>query len=97
MYVNSSDSEGLSNAMLEALAIGLPCICTDCPVGGARATVKDGENGILVPVGDETALAAAMTRIAEDPALAAKLSANAALLREALSQERVTERWAALL
>ena len=56
MFVSSSDFEGMSNSMLEAMAIGLPCVCTDCPAGGARAVIKDGENGLLVPVNDTDAL-----------------------------------------
>ena len=60
IYVSSSDYEGISNSMLEAMAAGLPTICTDCPCGGARATIKDGVNGLLVPVGDEDALADAL-------------------------------------
>ena len=56
MYVNSSDYEGISNAMLEAMAIGMPVVCTDCPIGGARATITDGENGLLVPIQNAGAL-----------------------------------------
>ena len=97
MYVNSSDYEGISNAMLEAMAIGLPCVCTDCPVGGARATIRNGENGLLVPVGDPEALSCAMRRVAEDPALAGTLSKNAAALREELSLEKIAKRWMELL
>ena len=47
MYVNSSDYEGISNAMLEAMAIGMPVVCTDCPVGGAHATIQHEANGML--------------------------------------------------
>ena len=97
MYVNSSDYEGISNAMLEAMAIGLPCVCTDCPVGGARATIRDGENGLLTPVGDADALCRAMKRVAEDPALRETLSRNATRLREELSLNAVAERWMKLL
>jgi len=63
MYVNSSDYEGISNAMLEAMAIGMPVVCTDCPVGGAKATMNDGENGLLVPIQNAEALANAMNRL----------------------------------
>lgn len=49
MYVMSSDFEGLSNAMLEAMALGLPVISTDHPPGGARAYITSYENGILTP------------------------------------------------
>ena len=97
MYVNSSDYEGISNAMLEAMAIGLPCVCTDCPVGGARATIRNRENGLLVPVGDPEAMSCAMQRLANDPALAETLSENAAALREELSLEKIAKRWMELL
>ena len=60
MFVSSSDYEGISNSMLEALAIGLPTICTDCPVGGASLAISSGKNGILVPIKDKEALANAM-------------------------------------
>ncbi len=96
MYVNSSDYEGLSNAMIEAMAIGLPSVCTDCPAGGARAMIRDGENGLLVPVRDPEQLSIAMCRVADDPALAQRLSENGIKLREELSAEKIAERWMAL-
>ena len=40
MFVLTSDFEGMSNSMLEAMAIGLPCVCTDCDGGGAREIIK---------------------------------------------------------
>ena len=97
MYVNSSDYEGISNAMLEAMAIGMPAVCTDCPIGGAKQTIRDGENGLLVPVGDAAALYRAMKRVIEEPGLSQRLSENAVTLRETLSLEAIAERWAALL
>ena len=97
MYVNSSDYEGISNAMLEAMAIGMPVVCTDCPVGGAKATIRDGENGLLTPVGDVQALYAAMKRVWEDKALSDRLSRNAAKLRDELSLSNVARRWLELL
>ncbi len=96
MYVNSSDTEGMSNAMLEAMAIGLPCVCTDCPVGGARAAIRDGENGLLTPVGDADAMVRAMTRIADDPELSGRLSAEAAKMSGRLSTDAVAEQWVKL-
>ena len=97
MYVNSSDYEGISNAMLEAMAIGMPVVCTNCPIGGAKATIRDGENGLLVPVGDVQALYAAMKRIFEDKELSDRLSREAALIREKLSLENIAARWLALM
>ncbi len=53
IFVDSSDYEGVFNAMLKAMAMGLPCICTDCPVGGARMLIQDGVNGMFVQVGNK--------------------------------------------
>ena len=97
MFVSSSDFEGMSNSMLEAMALGLPCVCTDCPAGGARAVIKDGENGLLTPTGDSHALYLAMKRVAENPDLAQKLSENAVKIRKAQSAEKITEEWMDLL
>ena len=57
VYVSSSDFEGMSNTMLEAMAMGVPTIATDCPIGGAKTVIKNGENGILTPVGNEKKIA----------------------------------------
>ena len=93
MFVSSSDYEGMSNSMLEAMAIGLPCVCTDCPAGGARAVIKDGENGLLVPIKDAEALANAMKRVVSEEGLAQKLSHNAVKIREDQSLEKITGKW----
>ena len=62
IFVSSSDYEGMSNSMLEALSLGLPTICTDCPIGGAGEIIQNGINGILVPVNDLKEMVAAMKR-----------------------------------
>ena len=97
MYVCSSDFEGLSNSMLEAMAIGMPCVCTDCEGGGARMMIRHGENGLLTPIGDEQALYEAMKKLAEDPSLAARLGAEAAKVRRELSIEQIAERWESII
>lgn len=97
MYVNSSDFEGMSNAMLEAMAIGMPVVCTDCPIGGAKAMIQDGENGLLIPVGDYEALYQAMKKVIENPELAEQMSEKATELRETLSLETIAKRWMELL
>ncbi len=82
MYVLSSDFEGISNSMIEALALGIPVIATDCPIGGCATYIEDGVNGLLVPVRDEEKLAEAMCKVANDKELAQKLSINGAAIRE---------------
>lgn len=97
MYLSTSDYEGISNSMLEALAIGAPSVCTDCPVGGARMFIKDGVNGILTPVGDVDAVAAALARIADDADFAASLSKESVKIRELLSTDVICPQWEKLL
>lgn len=93
IYISSSDFEGISNSMLEALAMGIPSVCTDCPVGGARMTIRNNDNGILVPVGDANALYEGMKKIIEDKSFAQKLSENAVKVRDDYSIERIVEKW----
>ncbi len=97
MFVSSSDYEGMSNSMLEAMAIGLPCVCTDCPAGGARAVIKDGENGLLIPVKDAEALAKAMKRIIKEEGLAEKLSCNAVKIRDEQSLDKIIKKWTEII
>lgn len=93
MFVSSSDFEGMSNSMLEAMALGLPCVCTDCPAGGARAVIKDGENGLLVPVNDAVALADAMCRVVSVDGLAEKLTRNSVKVCEEQALEKIIDKW----
>jgi glycosyltransferase involved in cell wall biosynthesis len=64
-YVQSSHTEGIANATMEAMAVGVPVVTTDA--GSQRELVRDGESGWLVPVHDVPALAGAMTELADDP------------------------------
>lgn len=93
MYISTSNYEGISNAMLEAMAMGVPCICTDCPVGGARDMIVSDYNGILIPVGDEQRLVEAMTKIAGDDELASKISRHAVEIREKCSMDSIGKLW----
>ena len=93
MFVLSSDYEGISNSMIEALSMGVPVISTDCPVGGSRAYIEDGVSGLLTPVGDAQALTAAMFRVAEHPDLSRSLSANGARIREKYSLKKIADRF----
>jgi glycosyltransferase involved in cell wall biosynthesis len=70
-----SESEGMSNAILEYLGCGKPVVCTD--VGGNPELIQDGYNGFLVDVGDVKALADKISQILHDPHLASELGKNA--------------------
>jgi len=93
MFVLSSDYEGMPNVLMEAMACGLSCIATDCPIGGVRSLVSDGENALLIPVGDEQALARAMARIADDAVLAERLGRNAEQIKTRMDESIVAAKW----
>ena len=97
MYVNSSDYEGISNAMLEAMAIGMPVVCTDCPIGGAKATIKNGENGLLVPIQDTKSLAIAIINLIENDNITEQLSENASLIRRIYNIKQIALKWINLI
>jgi glycosyltransferase involved in cell wall biosynthesis len=73
--VLASDLESLPNFLVEAQWLGLPVAA--CDVAGVGETFRPGESGLLVPQGDHAALAAAMTRLARDPALRARMATAA--------------------
>ena len=93
MFVLSSDYEGISNSLLEALAMGLPSVSTDCPCGGSAMLIDDGVSGLLTPVGDEVAFAEAMKKIAASEKLTKALSENAIKVREIYSEDVITARY----
>lgn len=97
MFVSSSDYEGLSNSMIEAMAIGLPCVCTDCLGGGTREVMTNRENGLIVPMNDIDALYHAMKGFIDNPEFAEKCGRNAAKIREKLSVEKIAQQWLDIL
>lgn len=97
MFVLSSDYEGMPNSLMEAMALGLPCISTDCGGGSARFLIKDGENGRLVPVGDVAALSLAMERVLSDKVFAEKLGAESRKLQQTLAPEKIYGQWEKLI
>lgn len=93
IFVLASNYEGMPNVLMEAMALGLPCISTDCPVGGPRFLIKDGENGLLLPVGNVEALAEAMDRVLSDVNLAKKLGKNARKIVDELNADKIYGQW----
>ncbi len=97
VYAFTSDWEGLPNSLLEAMALGLPIVATDCPCGGPAEVMRDGENGLLIPIRDEDALVEALNRLIEDEAFAEKLGREARKIRERTSGDAVFEKWRSYL
>ena len=93
MFISTSNFEGLSNSMIEAMALGIPCICTDCDGGGAREMIENDINGLLVPKNDVESLYKAMLRFAENEQFAAECGKNAVEIRNKTSLETVISQW----
>lgn len=93
LFVLSSNYEGMPNALMEAMALGLPCISTDCPCGGPKFLIQNGVNGILVPVGNKDKLADAMRIVLEDCEYARKLGKKAQLIKETLEPKKIYGKW----
>jgi glycosyltransferase involved in cell wall biosynthesis len=89
------DTEGLGVVLLEAMNYSVPVVASD--IGGITDIVQHERTGLLVPPGDETALAAALTRLLTDRVLSNTLgTAGLRALRESFSWERIVDRWEAV-
>jgi glycosyltransferase involved in cell wall biosynthesis len=95
LYLNAPDIDNMPNSIIEAFAAGLPVVST--AAGGIPYVVRDGVDGLLVPVGDSAALAAAALRVLREPGLAGRLTAAArARAAGTYSWDAVRLRWLAL-
>ena len=97
LYISSSDYEGLSNAMLESMAMGLPSICTDCPIGGAKMVIEHKKNGFLIPIKDKEAMVNGILELLNDEHLYNEISQNSLEIREKLTINSIGNEWMKLL
>lgn len=93
LFVLSSDYEGLPNALIEAMSVGLPCIATDCSPGGVAELIRDHHNGLLVRPGSVGELAEAIDAMLADPPAAERMGTMAAQIKNDLAPNRITDLW----
>ncbi len=93
MYVSPSRSEGVSNALMEAMCLGIPVIATDCPIGGSRMCIDNGVTGLLTGVDDKDAMVKAMCKVAEDSSFSEMITRNAAKKSDEWTVEKIWKQW----
>lgn len=91
MFILTSSFEGMSNSLIEAMCLGLPCISTK--VSGSIDYIENGVNGLLIGLDDEKSLTDYMSRIADDDILAQSLANNAKMIYDQLNVKRVSCLW----
>ena len=93
IFVLSSNNEGMPNALMESMAMGLACVATDVSTGGTRALIENQRNGIIIPVGNKESLKKALCLLIEDDALRMNISNEAIRIRDSHSKEIIIPQW----
>ena len=92
IFISTSDYEGISNSMLEAMSVGMPLVCTDCPIGGAAYMLKDGA-GVLTPVRDAVAFAKAVSDLLDNASHAVEIGLKAKETIKLYTPEMISNKW----
>lgn len=93
LFVLSSDYEGMPNALMEAMALGIPCISTDCSPGGAKELITTGENGIITPRNSVAELAEAMKYMLENKNESERMGRNSKKICNTHSEDVILNYW----
>ena len=95
LFCMSTNAEGMSNALIEAMCVGLPVVSTD--VCGAKELLCEPESGIIVPVGDTEALAKALRKVMSDEPLMQQMAERNLAKAEWFKQEKIVDQWEELI
>lgn len=95
IFVLCSNVEGMPNALMEAVALGVPSIATD--VSGVRDIIEDGINGFVIPVGDEKALENRMVQLMDSETLQNNFAETSAFVLDKYDNEKIFKLWLELL
>ena len=91
IFVLCSNVEGMPNALMEAVALGVPSIATD--VSGVRDIINDGEDGFIIPVGDEAALEKKLLQLMDSEDLQRKFAVSSAVVVEKFDKKKIFGQW----
>lgn len=93
VFVLSSKYEGMPNALIEAMAMKMPVVSTDCPCGGPRLLIEEGYNGLLCDVSDDKDMAIAIRKFLDNPEKAEELAENAGEIVNKMMPEAIAKEW----
>lgn len=93
LAVLSSDFEGIPNALLEYMSLGIPSVSTDCSPGGAAMIIENGVNGMLVPASKPYELASAMKYMLSHPIEAEKMGKAGIHVLTRFAEDKIRRKW----
>lgn len=93
LYLLTSDYEGMPNGLMEAMAVGVPCIITNCPCGGPASLIQNDAQGILIRVGNENDLVTNMIKILSSSSLRKSMRVASRLRAQDFRSEVVLAQW----
>ena len=93
IFVLSSDFEGIPNALIEAMSVGIPVVATDCTPGGPAFLTQNGKRGLLVPVRDAEAMFLAILKLIENPLIAREMSEKEIAIVSELDINVINKQW----
>ena len=93
LFVLSSNFEGMPNALMEAMAMGITCISTNCPCGGPKDLIDNGNNGYLIPVNDIDKCVDIITSVLDDKYEADRIGQNSLKTRDKYCSDVICSEW----
>src|SRR5699024_9689750 len=93
IFVLPSNSEGMPNSLIEAMALGIPSIATDCPIGGSAEIIKNNQNGLLIKMNEESELIKAMELLIDNLEIREKVNKKANKIIKEYEGKKVCSEW----
>lgn len=93
IFVSTSKYEAFPNSTLEAMALGIPVIATDCPSGGCKELIGDNKRGLLVPMNDVEELCRAMDYVISNEEETSKRVLEAVKIRDKFSRDSIAKKF----
>jgi glycosyltransferase involved in cell wall biosynthesis len=93
LFVLPSNYEGMPNALMEAMSLGLPCISTDCPCGGAKFLIENQVNGILIKTKNMNEMKNTIEYMLKNEKERIRIGQNAIAIKEELSPRKINKNW----